>query len=338
MNILIETEQARIAVADGVIVPPIGSFDRVIRLAGAELRAGLINAHDHLHRNHYGRLGSPLYPNAYAWARDIQARHAETIAAGRALGRRQALLKGAWKNLVSGVTHVVHHDVWEADFEQDFPLTVVRLLSADSLGHSPDFVPPAAAPFALHLAEGTDDAAAEEIRIAAARGWLNEQLLAVHAVGADEEGALLLRQSGAALVWCPTSNHFLFGRSVPEVLLGEDIDVLLGSDSLLTGAGTLLDELRAARGSISDTRLMDAVGAVAAGRLGIVGPRLTIGAPADLVLLRAPLLEAGLADIALVMAQGELRVADPQVAETLGLTGGSILEWGGVRRWISAAA
>ena len=63
---------------------PDGRFDVTLRIPGGEVRPGLINAHEHLHRNHYGRLGAPPYPNAYAWGRDIHARAAAEIAAGRA--------------------------------------------------------------------------------------------------------------------------------------------------------------------------------------------------------------------------------------------------------------
>ncbi len=121
MRLLIRARNREVAVEDGRIVAPTGGFDLVLTFPRADVAPGLINAHDHLHRNHYGRLGRPPYPNAYAWAADIQAREAERIAEGRTRRRREALLEGAWKNLFCGVTTVVHHDPWEADFEDGFP-------------------------------------------------------------------------------------------------------------------------------------------------------------------------------------------------------------------------
>jgi cytosine/adenosine deaminase-related metal-dependent hydrolase len=189
--------------------------------------------------------------------------------------------------------------------------------------------------FALHVAEGVDRGAAEEVRTLAERGLLTRNLLAVHAVGADADGIAKLRASGAAIVWCPTSNRFLFGCTAPEELLAEGIDVLLGTDSLLTGAGTLLDELHAVRGIFPDARLLDAVGAVASRRLGFPTPSLTLGGSADLVALGRSLPETALSDVALVMAGGKLRVLDPdRVAIPPGL-GGRIVAWNGIRRWIS---
>ena len=338
MRILIEAANATIGIEDGIVVAPSGRFDHVIAASDGELRPGLINAHDHLHRNHYGRLGNPPYANAYDWARDIQCRHAAEIARGREVPRRRALLIGAWKNLLSAVTHVVHHDPWEADFEGDFPLEVVRLACADSLGMTPDFSPPSVGAFALHIAEGVDARAAEEVRALAKCNLLSRNLLAVHAVGVDPESVTMLRAADSAVVWCPTSNLFLFGRTVPDVLLEEGMDVLVGSDSLLTGAGTLLDELRAARGTISDARLIAAVGVTAALRLGIPAPSIVSGEPADLAVFRRPLLEASLNDILLVMAAGEMRVVHPDFAAKLGIAHGRIVTWRGVRRWIDEDA
>jgi len=301
---------------------PVGSrFDFSVPLGSGELRAGLINAHDHLHRNHYPRLGTPPYEDAYAWGLELHARHSGEIARARALPRREALLFGALKNLLGGVTSVVHHDPWEPTFERDFPLRVVRLWHAHSPGFDAAGVRAAAArgaaagPLMIHVAEGVNAAAAEEVRTLDRAGLVNGSLLAVHLVGADVDGVARLHAAGAATVWCPTSNHFLFGRTAPAELLGGG-DVLLGTDALLTGAGTLLDELRAARalGTLDDGRLHEAVGRLAARRLGM-GPHADDGhAPADLVLLRRPLLEASARDVALVIVGGVPRLGDDHFA------------------------
>ncbi|MDB5703919.1 MAG: hypothetical protein JWN66_1035 [Sphingomonas bacterium] len=337
MRIRIEAANATVGIEGDRIVPAKGRFDVEIRIPDGTIRPGLINAHDHLHRNHYGRLGAPPYPNAYAWATDIQERHSARIAVGRQVPRREALLTGAWKNLLAGVTTVMHHDRWEADFETDFPLRVVRVPSADSLGHDPESA--AFAPggiWSLHVAEGVDAAAAEEVHALARRDVLNDRLLAVHLVGADMAGVELIRRAGTGIVWCPTSNLFLFGRTAPPALLAPGVDVLLGSDSLLTGAGNLLDELRAARaiGHLDDARLLDAVGRVAARRLGIEEPSLLPGARADLAVFRAPEFKAVPGDVALVVAGGAVRVLDPAAASTASLPPGRRVETDGIVRQI----
>ncbi len=339
MRLLVEAGDGAVFIEDGRIVAPTGRFDVTLHVPDGLLRPGLVNAHDHLHRNHYGRLGAPPYGNAYEWGSDIHVRHADAIARGRALPRRDALLHGAWKNLRAGVTTVVHHDPWEAAFEEDFPLRVVRVASAHSLGFGGELpAPVGGAPFAIHLAEGVDAESAGEVTALAARGLLTGDLLAVHAVGVDDAGVTLLRKRGAAVVWCPSSNRFLFARTAPAALLAPGIDVLLGSDSLLTADGSLLRELRVARelALVDDERLLDAVGAVAARRIGVEAPSLAIGARADVVVLRRPLLEADEADVALVVAGGIPRVADPALVPALGALAesGRLETLNGVVRWI----
>jgi glycosyltransferase involved in cell wall biosynthesis/cytosine/adenosine deaminase-related metal-dependent hydrolase len=341
MRLLVEGVNAAVGVEGGRIVPPAGSFDVVLRVPDGELRPGLINPHDHLHRNHYGRLGRPPYPDAYAWGRDLHDREAAAVARGRAVPRRDALLTGAWKNLRAGVTTVVHHDPWEPDFDDDFPVRVARVRAAHSIEFERDPAAwlPGDGPFAVHLAEGVTGEAAEEVRELERRGLLDERLLAVHAVGVDADGVRRLRAAGAAVVWCPTSNLFLLGRTAPAELLAPGVDVLVGSDSLLSGAGTLLDELRCARslGMLSDARLLAAVGDAAARRLGLPAPSLAPGAPADLVVLRRPPLEAAASDVAVVVAAGVLRVLDPTLAPALGpwAAAGRVVGEGGVARWVS---
>ena len=342
MRFLIVARNEAVGVQATWLVPPAPAhhFDFVIRIPDGDVRPGLINAHDHLHRNHYGRLGAPPYANAYEWGRDIHARDAETISAAQRLPRSLALRVGAWKNLFAGVTTVVHHDAWEAEFNPDFPIRVVRVRCAHSLGfeRSSTVWQKVDEPFAVHIAEGIDTAAAEEVRELDRRGLVDSRLLAVHAVGVDDDGIARLRGAGAAVVWCPTSNLFLFGRTAPPSLLASGIDLLLGSDSLLSGTGTLLDELRVARslGIISDERLADAVGEVAARRLGISEPTLEAGAVADLVVLRRPLLEATTDDVAAVIVGGVPRVLDPALASSLSpvLPDGEFMTRDGVTRWV----
>ncbi|HYJ81097.1 MAG TPA: amidohydrolase family protein [Longimicrobiaceae bacterium] len=330
MRIRIEAANRAVGVEAGRIVSSDGGFDVTLSIPDGEVRPGLINAHDHLHRNHYGRLGAPPYPNAYAWGRDVQTRFAHRIAERRAVPRREALLEGAWKNLFAGVTTVVHHDPWEADFERGFPIRVVRVRVAHSLGFERDFARAAAPdpddperPLSVQVAEGIDALSADEVRELDRGGWLDERMLAAHLVGADVDGIRRLRASGAAVIWCPSSNLFLFGRTARAELLAPGIDVMIGSDSLLTAAGTLLDELRCARvrGLVGDARLLDAVGATAARRLRLPEPSLEPGAPADLAVFRRPVLEAGARDVALVMVDGEVRVADPALGPELDLLG-----------------
>lgn len=341
MRTLVAARNAAVGIEGGEIVAPTGRFEIEIHVADGLLLPGLINAHDHLHRNHYGRLGEPPYANAYDWGRDIHARAGDAIARGRAVPRRAALLCGAWKNLLAGVTTVVHHDPWETNFDEGFPIRVVPLRVAHSLGFD-STIDGEVGPLAVHVAEGVDRLSADEVRDLAGRGWLTGDLLAVHAVGVDSDGIERLRASGAAVVWCPTSNLFLFGQTAPAALLTSGVDVLLGSDSLLTGRGALLDELADARrlDIVSEQCLLDAVGSTAARRLRVPAPSLDEGARADLVVLRQPLFEAGARDVAAVIVAGIVRVLAPDLVNAMAERerAGRWCEVNGVRRWICERA
>ena len=68
---------------------------------------------------------------------------------------------------------------------------------------------------------------------------------------------------------------------------------------------------------------------------GLPEPSLAPGAPADLVLFRKPPLEAGPADVVIVMAEGQLRVLDPDLVGVLDIDGGFMTKWRGTWRWTS---
>jgi len=334
---LVNARNGSVAIDGDRIADGGGRFDIVIDCPEADVRPGLINAHDHLHRNHYGRLGAGRYPNAYRWAEDIQLRFSREIAKGRLLPLRAALLAGAWKNLFCGVTTVVHHDKWEADFERGFPIRVAKVASADSLGMTEQIEASGNGPFCLHVAEGVDEVAADELDALDCRALLNSNLIAVHGVGIGESSVGRFQRSGAALTWCPTSNRFLFGRTASKVLLESGCDVLLGSDSRVTGDGDLLDELNAARAEriLDDARLADAIGATAARRLGLAEPSLEPGSKADLILVGRPLGAARSDDVALTVVDGIPQVASTEVARQLGSLAkrGAMMRVGRVSRW-----
>lgn len=335
----LRTTGGPIAVRGGRIVRRAGPAAPAFEVDGSP-REGLINAHDHLDFNHYPRLGNPPYTSLYEWAGDVQARLVDELAEVIAFPRSDALRFGALKNLIAGVTAVAHHGRWSELFERDFPLRVPRLRVIHSLGLEDDL---AAAidrcgrdrshPLCLHLAEGTVDAVGHEVARAGRLGLLDHDLLAVHLVGVDARGLSLLRAARAAAVWCPSSNLYLYGSTAPPALFDGAVDVLLGSDSLASAAGTLLDELRVARGTrrLPDAALLDAVGPTAARRLGLQRPSLEPGQPADFAVFRAPVLDARPPDVALVVVAGRPRYGDAALAELFeycGTTVEPITVWG----------
>lgn len=207
--------------------------DTVIDLEGAFVLPGLVNAHDHLELNHYGRLKfRERYMNATEWIDDMRP-HLSQDAAIREAQRHpltDRLFIGALKNLLAGVTTVAHHNPRYTELRRTMPLRVVRRYGwahSFALEHRPagargepggDVVQrwrrtSADVPFLVHVGEGVDAVARAELGELERRGCLAANTVLIHGVAFDTEALRQMTAAGAALVWCPASNIFLFGRT-----------------------------------------------------------------------------------------------------------------------------
>jgi cytosine/adenosine deaminase-related metal-dependent hydrolase len=326
--------------------------DTVIDLQGGVVLPGLVNAHDHLELNHYGRLKDrERYESATQWIDDMRPRLSADAAIrdGRAHPLIERLFIGGLKNLLSGVTTVAHHNPFYPELRRTMPIRVVRrygwahsfLLERQPAGARGEpggdvarraRATPADAPFLVHLAEGVDETARGELPRLEALGCLKPNTVIVHGVAIDRDGWRRVAQAGAGLVWCPASNVFLFGRTagVRDLLDRDDGvrasggDVALGTDSRVTGSRDLLDELRAAREAmpVSPVELFGMVTSRAAALLRQPrSGRIVVSAPADLLVLpplspepAVALLQAGRHDVRMVTLQGRPLVGDPDLA------------------------
>ena len=220
-------------------------------LSGCLLMPGLVNAHDHLEFALFPNLGNGPYQNAGQWANDIQQSKAVLIGRHRKVPKPLRLGWGAVRNLLSGVTTVCHHNpVTEELLGPEFPVRVVSGFGwAHSLSLEPDLAvklaqSPADMPFIVHAAEGIDEASTNEIFELDRQHALDRRTVLVHGLACTPEAADLINRRHAAVILCPTSNEFLFGQSPSLALIRFFDTVVLGSDSPLTSAGDLLDEIR----------------------------------------------------------------------------------------------
>jgi cytosine/adenosine deaminase-related metal-dependent hydrolase len=321
--------------------------DTVVDLDGSIVLPGLVNAHDHLELNHYGRLKRrERYLNATEWIADMRPCLATdpAIRDGRAHPLVERLFIGGLKNLLAGVTTVAHHNPFYRELRRTLPIRVVRRygwahsflleqLPAGAHGEpggdvaarfratSPD------TPFMVHLAEGVDQDACGELPRLESLGCLGANTVIVHGVAVDGNGWRRAARAGAGLVWCPASNEFLFGCTalVRELL---DLDgpmrahVALGTDSRITGSRDLLDEIRVANRlmPVTPAELLTMVtsGAAALLRQSRAG-KIAIGGHADLVVVppmaadpASALLKTKRRDLQLVAVAGRPLVADPE--------------------------
>jgi cytosine/adenosine deaminase-related metal-dependent hydrolase len=310
--------------------------DQVVDLGGALVLPGLVNAHDHLELNNFSRLKyRDVHGSSYEWAADMKPRldTDPAVLAARATPIGDRLFLGGMKNLLAGVTTVCHHNPLYRPLRQRwFPVKVVRRYGwAHSPGLEPAFAlsyrrTPRAAPWIIHLAEGTDDVAAHELDALARAGALADNTVIVHGVGLTDDDRKRVAAAGAALIWCPSSNRFLLYRTARVAELASARRLAIGSDSRLTGARDLLDELACARAEaqIDAVALLRAVTIDAARILRLDGAgRITPGAPADLVIFPPPppdgdpletLGKVRRAAIRAVIIDGRIRIADPDLA------------------------
>ena len=222
-----------------------------VDLTGYCLLPGLINAHDHLEYALYPRLGNPPYANYVEWGEDIHRNSLDVIAKHRAVPREVRLWWGGIRNLLCGVTTVAHHNPLWPTLEQDgFPVRVVRQYGwAHSVALGGDLRAarantPKGRPFIVHAGEGVDEQTRGELWQIDRFGLLDEFAVLVHGLAIDRKGVALMNERGASLVVCPSSNYALFATLPDLALLGNVRRIALGSDSPLTAAGNLLDEIR----------------------------------------------------------------------------------------------
>lgn len=295
--------------------------DERLHLDGCIVLPGLINAHDHLELNLFPRLGCGPYKNASAWARDIYHPKEAPVKQHLAVPKPLRLLWGGIKNLLCGVTTVAHHnELHPSLFESSFPVRVVRHFGwAHSIAFSPDWKrrfqqTPADCPFVIHAAEGTDESARFELKALAEAHALNERTVLVHGVGIRGIDVPMIMDAKSSIVWCPTSNAFTLRRSLNTSVLHSGIPIALGSDSAMTAAGDLIDEMQAARRLMSAKRIYEMVTVVAARmfRLPHGFGRICEGGPADLLVMKdkgetpAKTLLNGIPE--LVMIRGEVKM------------------------------
>jgi cytosine/adenosine deaminase-related metal-dependent hydrolase/ubiquinone/menaquinone biosynthesis C-methylase UbiE len=321
------------------------------------LLPGLINAHDHLEFSLFPNLGVGPYLNSTEWAREIHRTHAATIASHRKVPKQTRLRWGAIRNLLCGVTTVCHHNPLSRELvAPDFPVRVLArfgwahsLAMDPNLLHNFDHTPPNL-PFVVHAAEGVDAKSAQEIFDLDRLEILDERTILVHGLALNHKAISLLNQRRSALVICPTSNQFLFHSSLSATLIKSINTVVLGSDSPLTSAGDLLDEINFARNEIGldAESLFDMVTVRSARvlRLRNGEGRLRPGAIADLIAVpdkgltpAETVAQLTVDQVELVILEGRVQLASDSLFASLPNSlqvGLQPLFVDGIRRWLRA--
>ena len=304
---------------------------------------GLINAHEHLQVNAVPPLATTeIFPNSYAWIDAFQSHFGDAdVMAALRLPKTVRMRHGALKNLLAGTTCVAHHDPWHPALDaEDFPVSLLRDFGwSYALGWT-SYGPPVQQSFAqtpvdrpwmIHLAEGTDASAQAELAHLDELGCLAAHTVLIHGVGMRERDIDRVIERGAGVVWCPTSNERLLGRTLHPHRLANAGRLALGTDSRLSGSRDLLEELRyaATQFELKPEHVLRLVTTDAARLLRMPWHgTLQAGAHADMVIVEdrggpeaSSLIGIGRSHIRAVVRDGLPRMADPDFADWFAVAG-----------------
>lgn len=297
----------------------------------------LINAHEHLQINGVPPLRHERpFANSYAWIDAFQAHFREpSVNDALRVPKELRLRHGALKNLLAGTTCVAHHDPWHPVLDSpDFPVALLRDFGWSYALGGPAYGPdvrasfaatPSGQPWMIHLAEGSDAVAAGELDELDRMGCLAANSVLVHGVGFSDDDIERVIARDAAVVWCPGSNHALLGCTLRPQRLAAAGRLALGSDSRISGARDLLDELRGivSRGEMSALNALTLATCAAAKILRLPGRGgLQAGAIADLIVVAyrggdpvTSLVGLRRAELRAVVRDGAPCIADPDFAD-----------------------
>jgi cytosine/adenosine deaminase-related metal-dependent hydrolase len=319
--------------------------DREADLEGRVLLPGLVNGHDHLDFSTFPPLGRPPYASFYEWSAEVDrgaGDHAVTEALAVPLHER--LLLGGIRNLLAGVTAVAHHNPYHRSLGRaDFP---VRVLAKYGFAHSPGLTPhlrktyrttDRRIPWMVHVAEGTDERCRGEVDRLVEANVLRQNTVIVHGIAIEAGQAARIAASGAALVWCPESNLFLYGATAPVAMLrAAGVRIGLGSDSPVSGVRDPLSNLAAARHKrvFSDDELLALATADTARAVRLPVGGFAEGDPADFVAVASleRFLDGDRSVVDLVLVAGRPLYGAPGPMEVLAPDSGRLVVAGAERR------
>jgi hypothetical protein len=233
--------------------------------------APLINSHDHLVGNWFPKAGdnSP-YQNSDIWVEDMRKSNSflERCKIWPADSRFNLTegtayiltTLGVYKSIFSGCNAIQDHIKNQKDeYYDSFPINVIKdYKQAHTLtmgnwwgGKTPKeewLESEMRMPFVLHLGEGVDENARSGFPTLVEMDLLQPNTLIIHGIALNKQQLQHIADVGANVCWCPNSNMFLIEKTLDvETALESNVNVVIGTDSTLSGSINLFDELKSAR-------------------------------------------------------------------------------------------
>ena len=316
------------------------SHNLQINLNGLLVFPGLINCHDHLLGTYFPRVGDRKpYLNWLMWDNDLKS--SPIYAERQQIESSDLYLLGGYKNLISGVTSVQDHipHFVQGMFKNTLP---IRLIDQYTLAHSVgSFALPWGEgieiehklalerniPFITHCSEGFDEETLKSVSVLEEKGALNQNTILIHGICFSDQDIELLAKHKVNVVWCPVSNLYMFNKTTQiKKLLEAGINVILGTDSPMSGSINIFEEMYIAKQyyyetyseELSDKRVVEMLTTSAAKAMFLseVGS-IAKGKLADLLVIDGQelnsysnLINMGFENIMLVIIGGKPRYAD----------------------------
>lgn len=244
---------------DSKITPEPGSFS--LDLFGKKVYSGFINSHDHLLASFLPKVGGTAKHQSWL-SFDNLYKSSGVFAERQQVDPELLYYLGGYKNLFSGVTTVfdhIPHSV-QIPFRGILP---VKLVTEYTLAHSVGnyslgwgegpaleyrMAEHANLPFVTHLGEGLDDESKQSLRLLEKMSALGEHSVLVHCLPFGPKEVEKIAEKKASVVWCPTSNLHIFGKTTNiKLFLDMGVNVCLGTDFSPSGGTNLLEEIKTAK-------------------------------------------------------------------------------------------
>ncbi len=222
---------------------------------------GLVNSHDHLLASYLPKIG--VGSKHQNWLSFDNLYKASGIFAERQqLDSELLYYLGAYKNAFSGVSTVSDHipHFVNSPFEDILP---IRFLTKYRLAHSVgsyslgwgegialeyQLAEKENVPFIVHLGEGIDEDSKMSLRNLIKANGLGSNSVLIHCLPFGQKEAEDLKSANSTVVWCPTSNIHIFGKTTNiQLFLKSGINLCLGTDFSPSGALNLWEEMRFAK-------------------------------------------------------------------------------------------
>lgn len=238
-----------------------------VKVNGTLIFPGLIDAHDHLLGTYMPRVGERRpYRNWLEWDNDLKS--SPIYKERQNIESSDLYLLGTYRHLISGVTSVqdhIPHFVREL-FNHD---PAVRLIDQYKMAHSVTSFALSWGegikkehseaveenkPFITHCSEGYDQETRRSVQSLEENNAVSNHTVLIHGIAFSDDDIQLLKKRKANVVWCPVSNLYMFNDTTSiKKLLDNGINVMLGTDSPMSGSINIFEEMLIAKKYYWDT-------------------------------------------------------------------------------------